>query len=182
MTVVAGWVPARAGDAPEGGKDGSAPLLRGVHFSARHMRPLQTAGLLTERTRRTLWQARHGQPRHVAVREPGELVCLDTFYIGQLKGVGKTKAEERQRRRGEKRQFTRRCFWRVGSSVDSKRAHTQRSLVQIRPAQSPIPHPSRGEKRQVTVSVTIMLLSEMPWEASCRGPTSPPRDLCPALR
>jgi transposase len=52
-------------------------------------RALQTAGLLTERTRRTLWQAQHGQPRHVAAREPGELVCLDTFYIGQLKGVGK---------------------------------------------------------------------------------------------
>jgi transposase len=52
-------------------------------------RALQTAGLLTERTRRTLWQAQHGQPQHVAAREPGELVCLDTFYIGQLKGVGK---------------------------------------------------------------------------------------------
>lgn len=52
-------------------------------------RALQTAGLLTERTRRALWQAQHGQPRHVAAHEPGELVCLDTFYIGQLKGVGK---------------------------------------------------------------------------------------------
>jgi len=52
-------------------------------------RAVQTAGLLTERTRRALWQAQHGQPRHVAAREPGELVCLDTFYIGQLKGVGK---------------------------------------------------------------------------------------------
>lgn len=52
-------------------------------------RALQTAGLLTERTRRTLWQAQHGQPRHVVAHEPGELVCLDTFYIGQLKGVGK---------------------------------------------------------------------------------------------
>lgn len=52
-------------------------------------RALQTAGLLTERTRRTLWQAPHGQPQHVAAREPGELVCLDTFYSGQLKGVGK---------------------------------------------------------------------------------------------
>src|SRR4029453_11836847 len=30
-----------------------------------------------------------GQPRHVAAREPGELVCLDSFYLGQLKGVGK---------------------------------------------------------------------------------------------
>jgi hypothetical protein len=52
-------------------------------------RAVQTAGLLTERTRRALWQAPHGRPRHVAAREPGELVCLDTFYIGQLKGVGK---------------------------------------------------------------------------------------------
>jgi transposase InsO family protein len=39
-------------------------------------RAVQTAGLLTERTRRTLWQGQHGQPRHVAAREPGELVCL----------------------------------------------------------------------------------------------------------
>jgi transposase InsO family protein len=52
-------------------------------------RVLQTAGLLTERTRRRLWQAQHGPPRHVVAHEPGELVCLDTFYIGQLKGVGK---------------------------------------------------------------------------------------------
>ncbi len=52
-------------------------------------RAVQTAGLLTERTRRALWHAQHAQPRHVAAREPGELVCLDTFYIGQLKGVGK---------------------------------------------------------------------------------------------
>ena len=37
-------------------------------------RVLQTAGLLSERTRRTVWQAQHGQPRHVAAREPGELV------------------------------------------------------------------------------------------------------------
>src|SRR5207247_690088 len=27
--------------------------------------------------------------RHVEAKEPGELVCLDTFYIGNLKGVGK---------------------------------------------------------------------------------------------
>jgi transposase len=50
---------------------------------------LQTAGLLTERTRQQLWRARHGRTRHVDAREPGELVCLDTFYMGQLKGVGK---------------------------------------------------------------------------------------------
>ncbi len=50
---------------------------------------LRTAGLLTERTRQQLWRVRHGQTRHVEARAPGELVCLDTFYIGQLKGVGK---------------------------------------------------------------------------------------------
>jgi transposase InsO family protein len=49
----------------------------------------RTAGLLTERTRQGLWHARHGRTRHVEAREPGELVCLDTFYIGNLKGVGK---------------------------------------------------------------------------------------------
>jgi len=43
----------------------------------------KTAGLLTERTRRNLRRT-----RHVAVDEPGELVCLDTFFIGKLKGVG----------------------------------------------------------------------------------------------
>src|SRR2546426_1159136 len=48
-----------------------------------------TVGLLTERPRRRLWQARHGRTRHVEAQQPGELVCLDTFYIGQLKGVGK---------------------------------------------------------------------------------------------
>ena len=43
-----------------------------------------SAGLLTERTRRTL-----SRTRHVQADEPGELVCLDTFYIGKLKGVGR---------------------------------------------------------------------------------------------
>jgi transposase InsO family protein len=33
--------------------------------------------------------ARHGRTRHVEATEPGQLVCLDTFYIGNLKGVGK---------------------------------------------------------------------------------------------
>jgi transposase InsO family protein len=41
----------------------------------------QTAGLLTERTAR-----RH---RHVEAAQPGELLSLDTFYVGKLKGVGK---------------------------------------------------------------------------------------------
>ena len=44
------------------------------------------AGLLTERTRRRLQQRRS---QHVRVQRPGELVCLDSFYVGRLKGVGK---------------------------------------------------------------------------------------------
>jgi transposase InsO family protein len=47
-----------------------------------------TQGLLTERTQRALQQARSGY-RHVAAEHPGELVCVDTFYLGKLKGVGK---------------------------------------------------------------------------------------------
>jgi transposase InsO family protein len=46
------------------------------------------AGLLTERTRRRLQAARKKQ-RHVEASVPGELVCLDCFYVGKLKGVGK---------------------------------------------------------------------------------------------
>ncbi len=46
------------------------------------------AGLLTERTRRELQKAR-SRGRHVQSKHPGDLVCLDTFYIGKLKGVGK---------------------------------------------------------------------------------------------
>lgn len=42
-----------------------------------------TDGLLTERTRR-----RPPRP-HVEAQRPGDLVCLDAFYIGKLKGVGK---------------------------------------------------------------------------------------------
>lgn len=48
----------------------------------------RSAGLLTERTRRKLERARR-RKRHVEASEPGELVCLDSFYIGKLKGVGK---------------------------------------------------------------------------------------------
>lgn len=47
-----------------------------------------TTGLLTERTRSALQLARGEAGRHVAANRPGELVCLDTFYIGHLKGVG----------------------------------------------------------------------------------------------
>jgi transposase InsO family protein len=46
----------------------------------------KSAGLLTERTRRSLSQRK---ARHVQAEKPGELVCIDTFYIGNLKGVGK---------------------------------------------------------------------------------------------
>ena len=49
----------------------------------------QAAGLLTERTRRHLTTAQRRRSPHVAAHTPGELVCLDTFYIGKLKGVGK---------------------------------------------------------------------------------------------
>lgn len=47
----------------------------------------RAAGLLTERTGRAL--RLRARPVHVQARVPGELVCLDVFYIGKLKGVGK---------------------------------------------------------------------------------------------
>ena len=69
--------------------------LRRVGLGTRHERLLllerhsaEHSGLLTERTRRQRQRARR-QRRHVLASEPGELVCLDTFYIGRLKGVGK---------------------------------------------------------------------------------------------
>lgn len=34
-------------------------------------------------------QARPGRPRHIEAGQPEELVCLNTFYLGKLKGVGK---------------------------------------------------------------------------------------------
>jgi transposase InsO family protein len=47
------------------------------------------AGLLTHRTRKQLEKARPTPSRrHVEAKVPGELVCLDCFYIGKLKGVG----------------------------------------------------------------------------------------------
>jgi transposase InsO family protein len=49
----------------------------------------QAAGLLTERTRRQLTSARRRCGPPVAAQRPGDLVCLDTFSIGKLKGVGK---------------------------------------------------------------------------------------------
>jgi transposase InsO family protein len=49
----------------------------------------RSARRVAHRARRELWRARHGATRRVTAAEPGELVCLDTFYIGNLKGVGK---------------------------------------------------------------------------------------------
>jgi len=49
----------------------------------------QAAGLLTERTRRQLAAGQRRQAPHIQASQPGELVCLDTFDIGKLKGVGK---------------------------------------------------------------------------------------------
>ena len=40
-----------------------------------------TTGILTERTVKVA--------RHVAAAQPGDLLSLDTFYVGKLKGVGK---------------------------------------------------------------------------------------------
>lgn len=47
----------------------------------------ETAGLVTERVARRLVRLR--RRRHVDAEQPGDLVCLDSFYIGKLKGVGK---------------------------------------------------------------------------------------------
>jgi transposase InsO family protein len=43
-----------------------------------------TGGPVTEAQRR-----RQRRPRHVQADQPGQLVSLDTFYVGRLKGVGK---------------------------------------------------------------------------------------------
>ena len=96
------WGPARLAAQlarPEHGQGRVAPttiyrLLRRLGLRTRFQRlavleahSAQTAGLLTERTRRRL--ARRSRPRHVQAQRPGELVCIDTFYIGKLKVVGK---------------------------------------------------------------------------------------------
>ena len=44
-----------------------------------------TQGILTERTA----QRDRRRTRHVAATAPGDLLSLDTFYVGKLKGVGK---------------------------------------------------------------------------------------------
>jgi transposase InsO family protein len=66
-------------------------LLHRVHLGTRRARlavleqhSAATVGLLTERTGRA-----HRLGRHVEAAAPGELLSLDTFYVGKLKGVGK---------------------------------------------------------------------------------------------
>src|SRR5579884_1921064 len=46
---------------------------------------LVARGLVTERTARRVVR----EARHLEAERPGDLVCLDRFYIGRLKGVGK---------------------------------------------------------------------------------------------
>jgi transposase len=63
---------------------------REQRFVALEGHSAKRAGLLTERTRRAIAKARPTpSQRHVEAKEPGELVCLDCFYVGNLKGVGK---------------------------------------------------------------------------------------------
>jgi hypothetical protein len=54
---------------------------RGARLAVLERHSAATAGLLTERTART--------HRHVEADQPGDLLSLDTFYVGKLKGVGK---------------------------------------------------------------------------------------------
>lgn len=74
---------------------GAYAILRRHGLSSRWERLARTEihaatnGLLTERTRAALQEARGAAPQHIEAAKPGELVCLDTFYIGNLKGVGK---------------------------------------------------------------------------------------------
>jgi len=98
------WGPARLAvqlSRPEYGSWRVAPatiyrLLRRTDLRTRFQRlavleahSAQAAGLLTERTRRRLTAAQRRRGPHVAAQRPGDLVCLDTFYIGRLKEVGK---------------------------------------------------------------------------------------------
>ena len=48
-----------------------------------------TTGVLTERTAKPT--------RHVEADQPGDLLSLDTFYVGKLKGVGQGLADHRLR-------------------------------------------------------------------------------------
>jgi transposase len=63
---------------------------RNQRFGILEQHSAAAAGLLTERTKRTLEKARATPSRaHIEADAPGELVGFDCFYIGKLKGVGK---------------------------------------------------------------------------------------------
>src|SRR5262249_18958595 len=67
-------------------------LLRRVGLATRRAPPtvlerqVARAVGLTERIQQPLWRARHGHTGDVQASEP---VCLGTFYVGNLKGLGK---------------------------------------------------------------------------------------------
>ena len=78
------WRPARS----TGPCDGVGLGTRVERLTLLERHSARRAGLLTERTRRELLKARRRR-RHVHSEYPGYLVCLDSFYIGKLKDVGK---------------------------------------------------------------------------------------------
>lgn len=49
-------------------------------------RSAASAGFITELSRLSLFRSR---TRHVEAERPGELVCIDTFCVGELKGFGR---------------------------------------------------------------------------------------------
>jgi transposase InsO family protein len=55
---------------------------RAARLAAVEHHSAATAGVLTERVRRRV-------RRHLAATHPGDLLSLDTFYVGRLKGVGR---------------------------------------------------------------------------------------------
>lgn len=74
---------------------GAYAILRRHGLSSRWERLARTEihgaaalGLVTERMCAALRAARE-TPRHVEAARPGALVCLDMFYLGNLKGLGK---------------------------------------------------------------------------------------------
>jgi transposase InsO family protein len=72
-----------------GGQLSPSPVQRIVRRALQKHHNTGPCGLLTERTRRQLARARGPWARHVHAALPGERVCLDTFSIGKLNGVGR---------------------------------------------------------------------------------------------
>jgi len=93
--AAAGGVRAAAVATPGGLQDSVAPAAPAHGSATRRVRLLvlehhsaRDAGLLTQRARRRLAAAASADVARGG-RGPGGLLCLDTFYIGKLKGVGK---------------------------------------------------------------------------------------------